>query len=34
MRELNGDKGISKYAEVFAQAEYEDLGWHDYFEGF
>lgn len=34
MRELNGDKVFSKYAEVFAQSEYEDLGWHEYFEAF
>ena len=32
MRELNGDKAFPKYAEVFAKAEYEDLGWHEYFE--
>lgn len=34
MRELNGDKAFPKYAEVFAQSEYEDFGWHDYFEAF
>ena len=34
MREMNGDKAFPKYAEVFAQSEYEDLGWHDYFEAF
>ena len=34
MRELNGSKAFSKYAEVFAQTEYEDLGWADYFEAF
>ena len=34
MREMNGDKAFPKYAEVFAQSEYEDLGWHDYFEAY
>jgi hypothetical protein len=34
MRELNGDKAFPKYAEVFAQSEYEDLGWQEYFEAF
>ena len=34
MRELNGTKAFPKYAEVFAQTEYEDLGWFDYFEAF
>lgn len=34
MRELNGDKVFPKYAEVFAQSEYEDLGWGDYFQAF
>lgn len=34
MRELNGSKAFPKYAEVFAQTEYEDLGWSDYFEAF
>ena len=34
MRELNGTKVFPKYAEVFAQTEYEDLGWSDYFEAF
>lgn len=34
MRELNGTKAFPKYAEVFAQTEYEDLGWSDYFEAF
>ena len=34
MRELNGTKACPKYAEVFAQTEYEDLGWSDYFEAF
>ena len=34
MRELNGTKAFPKYAEVFAQTEYEDLGWSEYFEAF
>ena len=34
MRELNGDQAFPKYAEVFAQSEYEDLGWQEYFEAF
>lgn len=34
MRELNGSKAFPKYAEVFAQSEYEDLGWNEYFEAF
>ena len=34
LRELNGTKAFPKYAEVFAQSEYEDLGWSDYFEAF
>ena len=34
MRELNGSKAFPKYAEVFAQSEYEDLGWSEYFEAF
>lgn len=34
MRELNGSNAFSKYAEVFAQSEYEDLGWSEYFEAF
>ena len=34
MRDLNGSKAFSKYAEVFAQSEYEDLGWSEYFEAF
>lgn len=32
--EMNGDKTFPIYAEVFAQSEYEDLGWDDYFEAF
>jgi hypothetical protein len=31
---MNGDKAFAKYAEIFAQSEYEDLGWHDYFVAF
>ena len=34
MRELNGSNAFPKYAEVFAQSEYEDLGWSEYFEAF
>ena len=34
MRDLNGSKAFPKYAEVFAQSEYEDLGWSEYFEAF
>jgi hypothetical protein len=34
MRDLNGDQAFPKYAEVFAQSEYEDLGWQEYFEAF
>ena len=32
--EMNGAKTFSIYAEVFAQSEYEDLGWDDYFKAF
>ena len=34
MRELNGSNAFPKYAEVFAQSEYEDLGLSEYFEAF
>ena len=34
LREMNGDNTFAVYAEVFAQSEYEDLGWHDYFQAF
>ena len=34
MRDLNGSNAFPKYAEVFAQSEYEDLGWSEYFEAF
>ena len=32
--EMNGSKTFGIYAEVFAQSEYEDLGWDDYFKAF
>ena len=34
LREMNENNVFSVYAEVFAQSEYEDLGWHDYFQAF
>lgn len=34
LREMNGDKVFPIYAEVFAQSEYENLGWNDYFEAY
>ena len=34
LREMNGDKVFSVYAEVFAQTEYEGLGWSDYYAAF
>lgn len=34
LREMNGDKVFSVYAEVFAQSEYEGLGWDDYDKAF
>lgn len=34
LHEMNGDKTFPIYAEVFAQSEYEDLGWSDYFEAY
>ena len=34
LRQMNGDKTFPIYAEVFAQSEYEDLGWGEYFEAF
>lgn len=34
LREMNGDNVFAVYAEVFAQSEYENLGWHDYFQAF
>ena len=32
--QMNGEKTFPIYAEVFAQSEYEDLGWGEYFEAF
>ena len=34
LHEMNGNEVFGVYAEVFAQSEYEDLGWHDYFQAF
>ena len=34
MRDLNGTKVFGKYAEVFAQTEYEDIGWTEYYQAF
>lgn len=34
LREMNGDKVFGVYAEVFAQTEYESLGWSDYYVAF
>ena len=34
LHELNGNEVFGVYAEVFAQSEYEELGWHDYFQAF
>ena len=34
MRDLNGTKAFGKYAEIFSQTEYEDIGWTEYFEAF
>ena len=34
LHEMNGSNTFSIYAEVFAQSEYEDLGWSDYFQAF
>jgi hypothetical protein len=31
---MNGDKVFGVYAEVFAQTEYEGLGWDDYYKAF
>jgi hypothetical protein len=31
---MNGDKVFGVYAEVFAQTEYESLGWSDYYAAF
>lgn len=32
--EMNGAKTFPIYAEVFAQSEYEDLGWYEYHEAY
>ena len=34
LRAMNGSKVFGIYAEVFAQSEYEDLGWDEYFRAF
>lgn len=34
LREMNGDRVFEVYAEVFAQTEYEGLGWDDYYKAF
>lgn len=34
LHEMNGNEVFGVYAEVFASSEYEDLGWHDYFQAF
>ena len=34
MREMNGDNVFAEYAKVFAQTEYEGLGWDDYYKAF
>lgn len=34
LRQMNGDKTFAVYAEVFAQTEYEGLGWDDYYKAF
>ena len=34
LHEMNGDKVFGVYAEVFAQSEYEGLGWDDYYKAF
>lgn len=34
LHEMNGDKVFGVYAEVFAQSEYEGLGWDDYDKAF
>ena len=34
LHSMNGDKVFGIYAEVFAQSEYEGLGWDDYFRAF
>lgn len=34
LREMNGDNVFGEYAKVFAQSEYEGLGWDDYYKAF
>ena len=34
LHNMNGNDVFPIYAEVFAQSEYEDLGWSDYFQAF
>ena len=34
LHEMNGNEAFSVYAEVFAQSEYEGLGWSDYYQAF
>lgn len=34
LRDMNGDNAFAVYAEVFAQSEYEGLGWSDYYQAF
>lgn len=34
LREMNGNKVFGAYAEVFAQTEYENIGWDDYYKAF
>lgn len=34
LHEMNGNETFSVYAEVFAQSEYEGLGWSDYYQAF
>ena len=34
LHDMNGDNVFAAYAEVFAQTEYEGLGWDDYYKAF
>lgn len=34
LHDMNGDDVFPKYAEIFLDTEYDDLGWGDYFEAF
>ena len=34
LHSMNGDKVFGVYAEVFAQSEYEEFGWGDYYQAF